>query len=288
MRIWFDSFWGLFDKYDNFFTYILSKKYKLEISPGNADIIFTDSPNFIKPYPCKAVYFSGEPFFYINQCDVAITTFNVDDPRFFRIPLYSLFAFELLKNKYIDKLDSICVKNYSLKTIEEKNNLCAYISQGKGGDCPREDLINYCSNLINIHCAGKHLNNHPLIPGEPGTPRGSFNKIEFLKKYKFCFAIENNDSFNGYTGYTTEKIYEPMVANCIPIYWGNENIKDEFNENSFLNIKDFKSYDELIERIILINENKNLYIDYLIQPYIKENLYLNVDYLVSLFDKIID
>lgn len=287
MRIWFDSFWGLFDKQDNFFTYILRHKYNLEISPDNADIIFTDSPHFVKPYPCKAIYYSGEPFFHINNCDLAITTFKVDDHRFFRIPLYSLFAFELLKNKYITKLDSISLKNYSTQTLKEKNKFCAYISQGKGGDCPRESLINYCSKFIEIHCAGKHLNNYSLIPGEPGTPDGSINKIEFLKNYKFCFAIENNDSFNGYKGYTSEKIYEPMVANCIPIYWGNETIKDEFDSNSFIDVRDYSNYDDLIEKIISINENDNLYIEYLIQPYFKENIYLNIDYLISLFDKII-
>lgn len=287
LNIWFENFWGLFNKYDNFFIYVLKHKYNVNVTPHNPDYVFSDSPQFRKNGNYKAIYFSGEPFYYINDCDFALTTFYVDDERFMRLPLYCLFAWELYNSKCITSFDSIKIKDYSRETLKEKNKLITYISQGRGGNCPREETINECSKYFHIDCAGKHMNNHPIIQGEPGTPEGSINKINFLKQYKFCFAIENNDEFNGSRGYTTEKIYEPMVAGCIPVYWGNEKIDLEFNPNSILNMKNFNSYEALASKILEIDSNQSLYMDYLMEPYILNNKFFDIDYLVELFDKFI-
>lgn len=257
------------------------------VTSENPDIIFSDSPSFTKKGDYKAIYFSGEPFYYINNCDFAITSFYVENTKFLRLPLYCLYAWELFNANFIEAYDSVKVKNYSRDTIKEKNNLIAYISQGKGGDCPRESLIQECSKYMEVHCAGKHLNNYNLIEGEPGTIQGSIKKINFLKSYKFCFAIENNHTFNETKGYTTEKIYEPMVANCIPVYWGNDQISSEFNENSIIEVKNFVSYEKLALKILEIGSDNNLYLDYLMQPYILNNHFFEIDYLVDLFDKII-
>jgi hypothetical protein len=223
----------------------------------------------------------------MGTCDYALTSFHVEDARFSRLPLYAIFAHDLWKAGAIKSLDSIFHKQYSKETLSNKNKLCAYISQGVGGDCPRTDIINYMKQKIQIDCAGKHLNNHPIVPGEPGTTEGSIEKIKFLEKYKFAFAIENNDRYGGYYGYTSEKIYEPMVSGCIPIYWGNPLINEDFNKDSFLNVKNYESYDELIDHILQIENNKSLYIDYLMQPYTTDNKYLQMEYLVELFDSII-
>jgi hypothetical protein len=35
-------------------------------------------------------------------------------------------------------------------------------------------------------------------------------------------------------GYFTEKIFNPLIANCIPIYWGNKKIFNFINKKSYI------------------------------------------------------
>jgi hypothetical protein len=283
MKIWFRDFWGTFDKYDNLFIYVLKQNYNIEITPDNPDIVFTDSRNYQKSGNEIAIYFSGEPFFNINQCDYAMTSFYVDDNRFIRLPLYLLYAYDLYKIGYTKSFNAIKTK---ANLFQARDKFCAYISQGAGGEkSPRTSLVQLINQYKIVDCAGNHLNNCAIVPGEPGAIDGSKNKIDFLKNYKFAFAIENNDSFNDCIGYTTEKIFEPMLAGCIPIYWGNERINEDFNENSFINAKNYTE-SELLNKIIEIDSNDDLYLEYLSEPFITSSQLFNIDYLISLFSKI--
>jgi hypothetical protein len=92
-------------------------------------------------------------------------------------------------------------------------------------------------------------------------------KVEFIKDYKFTIAFENTE----YPGYTTEKLVQPMLAYSLPIYCGNPLVDRDFNTKSFLNYSDFPSEENLIERIIEIDQNDALYKDYLQQPYYHNN-----------------
>ena len=278
-KIWFDSFWGLFDKQNNVFVWILSQITDIEITPINPDIIFTDNRNYRKSGPAKVIYFSGEPFFNIGECDFALTSFYVDDPRFFRFPLYLLYAYDFWQKGLTECFDSVLAR----KPQFEKTKFCAYLAQGLGGpSSPREYYVNLINKYKQVDCAGKHLNNYPIVGGEPGTTEGSIEKIKFLSNYKFALAIENNDNYNGIIGYTTEKIFEPMIANCIPIYWGNQRIEEDFNPLSFINAKNFDET-QLIEYIKEIDTNENLFKEICKQPYILNDKLFSKEYLKNIF-----
>lgn len=287
LRIWFDSFWGTFDKYDNFFTWILSSTNDVFVTPENPDIVFTDNRYYQKS-SALAIYFSGEPFFNINNCDYALTSFHVNDSRFITLPLYTLYAYDLFKHKIIKNFDSIKLKDYTLDKLNEKQKFCAYVAQGGGGPkSPRSHYVELINQYRNVDCAGKHLNNHSLISGEPGTIEGSIHKINFLRKYKFALAIENNESYEDYVGYTTEKIYETMVAGCIPIYWGNPLIEEHFNKESMIHVRDYND-DELLRLIASIDQNQDLFMDYFLTPYLSDkNQYLNKDYWIEIFSSFV-
>ena len=47
------------------------------------------------------------------------------------------------------------------------------------------------------------------------------NKIEF-SKYKYVFSCENNSEKN----YATEKIWEPILFECLCFYWGCPNLEE--------------------------------------------------------------
>jgi len=92
-------------------------------------------------------------------------------------------------------------------------------------------------------------------------------KVQFIKDYKFTIAFENSE----YPGYTTEKLIQPMLVHSIPIYWGNPVVHLDFNPKSFLNYYDFPDEEALIERIIELDQDDDLYRQYLLEPYYHNN-----------------
>jgi hypothetical protein len=120
-----------------------------------------------------------------------------------------------------------------------------------------------------------------------GAPIGptTADKLEFLRPYKFNIAFENQ----ALPGYTTEKICEAMRARCIPIYWGSSRVQTEFNPRSFLNFSDFPSTEALIERIKEIDAKRELYLEYLREPYFlgnQPNEFFSRERLLDFFERI--
>jgi hypothetical protein len=116
---------------------------------------------------------------------------------------------------------------------------------------------------------------------------GSINKCEILKYFKFNMAFENSMEYNGKIGYATEKIYEPMMALSIPIYWGNPEVHKDFNTKSFINWNDYGSDEKVIERIIEIDNDDDLYMDYMKENYFANDELFKIDYLVNIFEEIL-
>jgi hypothetical protein len=88
------------------------------------------------------------------------------------------------------------------------------------------------------------------------------SKTETYADYKFCFCYENARL----DGYVTEKIFDVMFSGSVPIYSGN----DELPRGICIDIRDFKSYDDLYK--FLNNMTDIEYANY------KKNI---VDFLVS-------
>ena len=68
------------------------------------------------------------------------------------------------------------------------------------------------------------------------------NKWEVLPKYKFAICYENNHS---QPGYITEKIFDCLRADCVPVYWGAPNIEAYVNPDCFIDRRKFESNEEL-------------------------------------------
>jgi hypothetical protein len=73
--------------------------------------------------------------------------------------------------------------------------------------------------------------------------RGYVNddKIKTLASYKFSIVFENSK----YPGYVSEKIFDSFLAGCIPVYLGAPDITDYVPPGCFIDMRDFKSYEEL-------------------------------------------
>jgi alpha(1,3/1,4) fucosyltransferase len=169
-----------------------------------------------------------------------------------------------------------------LQILAAKEKFCSFVISGYNPrkNRNRVDFFHQLSKYKRVDSGGRKLNNI----GGP-ISGGSRGKIDFLRRYKFNIAFENRSL----PGYSTEKIFEPMVARCLPIYWGNPEIAAEFNPKSFLNYFDFPSEKALIEKIIELDKDDEKYLEYVRQPYFhsdQPNIYFNGQRLLDFFEKI--
>lgn len=85
------------------------------------------------------------------------------------------------------------------------------------------------------------------------------DKEKVISNYKFCLCFENAV----FPGYITEKIFDVMFSNSVPVYCGAKDIVNFIPENCFINLNDFNNVEELYE--FLTNMNELTYNEYLFQ-----------------------
>ena len=73
------------------------------------------------------------------------------------------------------------------------------------------------------------------------------NKVE-MAQYKYCFSCENNSEKN----YATEKIWEPILCECLCFYWGCPNLEEYIDGGAFvrLDLDDFEGSFAVVKRAI--------------------------------------
>lgn len=251
IRINFVDFWPDIKKENNYFYNILSEYYSVVIDTKNPEILFFSLFGFEHlKYNCKKIFFTGEntrPNFL--NCDFAFSFDYNTSKNHFRLPLYSLYIDDNNLNNSIEKIKP-------LETLREiwskKEKFCAMVvSNPKASE--RIEFYKRLSKVKQVDSGGGVLNN---VGGRVK------DKLEFINKYKFVFAFENEI----YDGYTTEKIIEPIFKDCIPIYWGNKLVNQDFNPKRFINYHNFKSEEALFERLIEIENNPELALEIISQP----------------------
>jgi hypothetical protein len=76
-------------------------------------------------------------------------------------------------------------------------------------------------------------------------------KKDGLMDYKFSVAIENTNENN----YVSEKFYDPILVDTIPIYFGCANIQNLWPQNGYILLDNIIDKNYLIEKLIYINDN---------------------------------
>ena len=80
--------------------------------------------------------------------------------------------------------------------------------------------------------------------------------MEFSRDYRFALCPE----VKSHPGYCTEKILHAFAGGCIPIYWGDPTVTNDFNEKAFIN-GNGKSIDEIIAEVMEIENNPEKWIE---------------------------
>lgn len=247
IKIDFSDFWGGFDKTNNYFYNLLKDEFDVEISNNPDYLFFSVFGNSHQNYNCKKIFYTGENVAPpLGYCDWSFSFDYLNDSRNYRLPHYLLYDgyYELEKEKVIEQ-------NLS------KRKFCNFVASN--GNCQeRNQFVQILSQYKKVDCGGRWMNNIGYAVSD---------KRKFQSEYKFSISFENNAYRPQFPGYTTEKIMEPMTVNSMPIYWGNPEIGKEFNTNSFVNFYDFNNLNEMVEHIIELDKNDELYLSKLNQSW---------------------
>ncbi len=260
--------------------FILSQHYTITLhqNPNKpSDLVFSNplgSARKILSYQnTKRVFYTGEnevPNF--NLFDYAIGFDELDfRDRYLRMPLY----YDRLHHKaesvndttspYKLKPDSLyALKKPSHHFKENHPHLCAVVNNES--DPLKRGFASFVAS--NPNAPKRNAFYDALNSIEPVTGGGAVkntlgynvkNKSEFLSQYKFNLCFENSQGY----GYVTEKIIDAYFSHTIPIYWGSPSVAKDFNPKSFVNVHDFKNFDEAIDYVRYLHTHKNAYLDML-------------------------
>ena len=262
LKIAFVDFWGDFDPNNNFFKDLLSTFVDVEVvEPHACDVLFFScfGSRNIAYRNKKRVYYTGENLrpsydqdradhrgFRSDRCDYSLTFDFSDDPRNIRLPLWMLQIDWFNKGGYVNPEFVLPYEqlwdNPFMKDV--KTSFCSFVYNN---DAPyRKEIVDELSKYKQVDCFGKPHGNWFY---------GESNKIKCISNYKFNICFENSL----HPGYYTEKPIHAKFAGCVPVYWSDSLMAQDFNPKGFLNLTDFNSVKELCDRIIEIDQDDQQY-----------------------------
>ena len=128
----------------------------------------------------------------------------------------------------------------------------------------RERALAQLSKINTVDAAGQCQGDNTAVPGrvrKMDSERGWMNNSQLYSKYRFCLTMENTKQW----GYTTEKILTAFLSGCIPIYYGNDEIFEMFNQKAFV-YYDVNNPNQALERIKYLEENATAYEEVMNEP----------------------
>lgn len=150
------------------------------------------------------------------------------------------------------------IKNDSFK---KDKSICSFIStrneKGQSPECLYDKRVNLVQYL---YPKNEFIDFYGGWVGSESNLKGFVDvKYPILKKYKFCLTIENSNEKN----YISEKFYDCVLTDTIPVYFGCKNIKEIYPEDGYFlieDINDVEGIENLLNYIIshvdLIYEDK--------------------------------
>jgi hypothetical protein len=210
-------------------------------------------------YNSRKIFYTHEPIHpNFKECDYAFTSYYLDDPRHTRLPFYAVLY----------DSPALFVKGANFpaprQILAQKTKFCSYVVSNNSPRRNRNriEILQKLSKYKRVESAGRFRNNI----GGP-LPGGYEGKIRFMRDCKFNIAFENNY----FPGWTTEKLPQAMLARTLPVFWGNPRVAEDFNPRSFVNALDYPNLDALVEKIIELDRDDDLYQSYFSQPYLPDN-----------------
>ena len=227
------------DPRDNYFTRALRRGgYTITFCEGPDDkpdfvLCGTFGHDFLR-YSCCRIQYSGEDTWPdLNVYDYAMGFPLLDyDGRYLRLPLYAM------RDSWVPAL-----QKHTLPAADflGRKKFCNFVVSNDFS-AERNEFFAALSAHRRVDSGGQYANNI-------GGPVG--DKPAFQRQYKFSIAYENSRD----PGYCTEKIVDAFAAGTVPIYWGDPEVKKEFNPAAFIAADDFAGNADLIARLDALDKD---------------------------------
>lgn len=262
---------------DIWFTQFLRYHFPDADYKFNIFSVFGNHDNIMCPMDGKKIFYSGEcinvvyPHIKENfgnhalkYVDFALGHDLLDCKKYLRFPFWFLWVFPpVITEEDIENT----IDGWMSLEIEKSQNVCNVSSHDNWST--RALIADSISDFTEISYGGLWRNNTNDL-----WDKFNNNKLEFLKNFKFNICAENLV----YDAYVTEKVFDSIRSDCIPLYVGGGNYLEpkvlnqnamliwDFNKDNsdtietFKNlVSDEKSYAEFKEQNILL-ETSSKYI----------------------------
>lgn len=202
---------------------------------------------------CKfKIFYSGESSNPVTSADINVGFFDSSKENCFNLKNYERLHYHRYR-KY-DVYSSLTTPE-----ISEDKKFCLFSVSNSAAKF-RKWFFNFLTKYKKVDSIGSVFNN----------TKCNFSRIDhdnyesFIRQYNFMIAMENKS----YPWYVTEKIYNAMRGNSVPIYWGdNLHAETIFNPKSFISVKDKDGFSGALEKVKYYLDNPNVINK---EPYVNE------------------
>jgi len=256
-------------------------------------VIGEDISKYVKPHT-KIICISGEPF-SINLSTVHLGLHCIrQQPETGQSPcLYLPFYAVSFAERLAHPSQLLLPPNHDpMAILKSKSKFCAYLYSNPVDfrDAFFDSVARYKSPDALGACRSpdnKRGESTTRRLYDPFVKTYYEDAVEQYAPYKFVIAIENSKL----RGYITEKLMNPVLARAIPIYLGAPDLFEDgvFNRKAIIHIADFPSYEACVEHIKQVDQNDELYLQYLREPIFVGNRlprYFDSDYILDAFLKV--
>lgn len=261
----------VYDDITRMFLNSLTDEFEFVIS-DEPDYLFVSCKEDFKflKYDCIRIFHSDEnihPDFHLFDYVVGYPNNLIFGDRY-------CHCLPCLENiEYLQKeVSSYSFTNLKKQTVDDLKNrkyFCDFVYHHDSGTKRSKyfGLLNSYKTVSSLGDVFKSVNKDNV------TKVTYLEKLAFEQKCKFSICIESCDDSKGLV---TEKIFHSLLAGSIPIYLGDESVTNVVNPKRFINIRDFKSDEELLKRIIEIDNNDDLFLKIVNeQPLLDMNYFVN-------------
>lgn len=207
--------------------------------------------------PARTIIFQMEPWCHNPAHNWGVKTWGEwaqpDESKFLQVRSHRNYynnGFWQLHSSYSKlKNDSHIIEKHPHSII---STICSskYFDEGH---IKRIDFLKFME-LKNDPVVQFHYYNHDnpfQFKNYMGLARPNIDKEVGIKPYKYYFMCENNSEHN----FITEKLWEPILCNCLCFYWGCPNASDYIDPRAFvqLDMYDFEKSFAIIKQAIAEN-----------------------------------
>lgn len=211
-------------------------------------IVFFNSVSSEIKENTKSFIFPHEPTWSSHQRHIPENTIIFG----FKSEIYNRNCVELLahtfyggRGPWVDTLDFWSYDNLIDKSFSKSKNISSSITKlnsnyhGESCTYPQRFMV------------GEMINELGFVDEYGGWTNSSPKKQDAVVDYRFNISIENEHIEN----WITEKFYDSILTETVPIYFGCKNIKEVYPEDGYILINDINNVNEVKEQLIYINEN---------------------------------